>query len=385
MRPLLGRIFLFRLQISICTFSFDSSGSGEDWSKMRRIAFLSQYLGKAYQDHVISRQMTDQMREDAERHGFFRWSSVQMAGDVTFDIVLIAVDPEVFLRDKMAAVKMIAKVMFWAHGQGYTDIGLGSLTASVSRGGDLLVSLADKLNLRLDHGDAMSTALAWSMIGDLEPTSEWLSEATIAIVGGVGIMGAGFARLIAGQVPKVILVVKDTQDVRVSRLTDEFIDSGTDVVAVSDFSALRSADLVYIAHTGRPITPVHLKPGAIVLDAGAPAGARAKDFVDTHDFLILTAGCGILPKSVAPKGVGVDLCLGEADNGCVAFGCMTGIYSAAALGVTDHQVGSIDPMYARRILIYGASRGIKPQPLMMFGRPVLEAEVALFISMSKHR
>jgi hypothetical protein len=190
-------------------------------------------------------------------------------------------------------------------------------------------------------------------------------------------MGAGFARLLASSAVKFVLIVR-RDDERARRLKSRLEQGGATVVIASDFDALQreGCDLVYVAHSSPDmmLRPKNLKPGTIVLDACIPPAVLLEEFASsTH--LVIPVGCGVLPKAdFAPRGVGVNLGLGEAPNGPIVYGCMLGCILSARLGYQGHHITEVTPDYAHALLSEGKKWGILHQPL-----PVSEEEVKEFL------
>jgi len=345
------------------------------------VAFLSQLREEPYHSQVLARQVTAAMEEQAYRRGFFVWSSADMLG-TRLDIVLLARYPATFLaRREGESARLLRRVLRWAAQRGYTDVGLGSLVASVSSGGRELLPLADELGLRLDHGLDMSCALAWRQACALEACGMDLSRSTVAVVGGMSALGAGVARMIARQVRRLILVVRRHAG-HAQRMAEALRRSalGLEVEVATDYRPLRQADLVCLAHgsLARPIRSAHLQPGAVVLDACAPAAVRAQGFAPGRH-LVLPAGCGVLPRSCAPRGVGVDLGLGNTSSGPIVYGCMLGAALGAGEAFQGHRLGPVDEAHALEILRQGEQLAVRHQPFEMCGERLWPEAVRSFL------
>ncbi len=345
----------------------------------RCVVFLSQLREEPHNTEVQQAQITDEMRWEMDEHGSFRWSKATVMDGVTFIIRLINRDPYSFIQHRDRSLADIEKAMECACVEGATDIGLGSLVASVARGGKDLLSKAEDLNVRLDHGDDMSTALAAEAVWHLQNLGFDIGAGAVGIIGAVGIMGAGFARLLADYVKKFVFIVT-RNDERVQRLSSQLIASAArkgrklEVVIDTRFHVLaeNGCRLVYVAHSApsAPLRAEHLALRTVVLDACIPPAVAFRG----GDHLVLPVGCGILPKVVAPNGVGVNLGLGETEKGPVVYGCMIGCMLAAQREEIYHRIFPVDPNYARLLLNEGKSLGITHQPF-----PVEEGEIREFI------
>ncbi|KKR48928.1 MAG: hypothetical protein UT86_C0002G0103 [Candidatus Magasanikbacteria bacterium GW2011_GWC2_40_17] len=351
----------------------------------RFVVFLSQLREEPHNTDIQLAQMTMKMKEQAERDGFFWWSPKTEILGVDFQILLIDRRPLQFLRYREESLDLIKRAMRAAKKVGATDIGLGSLVASVSHSGQDLVEEADQLGLRLDHGDDMSMALAYSAAKKLGNLGLPLQRVCLGIVGAAGLMGAGFARLMASEVNSMVLVVRDPEDPKVTGLVDDLqrINQLLLVTISKDFTALRQGgcELIFTAHSSPEsrILPEHVTPAAFVLDACIPPAVREEDFLG-WPVSILPVGCGVLPKAIAPRGIGVDLGMGQDENnGRTTYGCMLGCILSASVLSTKHNIKSIDPPVSQYLLKQGALNGIAHQPFPQSEMAIAEKLRTLYI------
>lgn len=352
-------------------------------AEKRCVVFLSQLREEPHNTEVQQAQVTDEMRWEMDECGSFRWAEATVMGGVRFIIRLINRDPISFIGNRPQSLIDIVTAMERAKGEGATDIGLGSLVASVARGGRDLLLKAKELEVRLDHGDDMSTALAAQAAWRLRELGFDLSSGTVGVIGAVGIMGAGFIRLLAQDVRKFLFIVTAV-DERVTNLKEQLLveaaQSGRKIEIAVDtrFHALaeHNCRLVYVAHSAprAPLRAEHLAPRTIVLDACIPPAVAFRD----ENHLVLQVGCGVLPKSVAPQGVGANLGLGETPSGPIVYGCMIGCMLAAWRREKNHRVFPVEPDYARSLLESGKTFGITPQPF-----PFKEVQIQEFIKSSR--
>jgi len=305
----------------------------------RQVVFLSQRREEPHNTDIQVAQTTPEMQREMGECGSFGWARARIL-DVDFCVRLIDRDPFSFMRNRLESVAAIKAAMKVAKKGGATDIGLGSLVASVAHGGLDLLETADELGLRLDHGDDMSTALAAQSAWHLKELGLPLGRITVGVVGAVGIMGAGFIRLLTKDVDSFVFIVTHV-DERVEHLRAEILDEATrtrrdvNVEIATSFGALK----------------------------------KHEDF-QNQPFLVIPVGCGVLPKNMAPQGVGVNLGLGTAPEGPVAYGCMIGCVLGAHRGEVEHRVNPVEAPYARVILREGLDIGVLHQPF-----PVSETEI----------
>lgn len=346
----------------------------------RCVVFLSQLREEPHNTKVQQAQITDEMRWEMDEYGSFKWAETTVMDGVKFIIRLINRDPFSFIKNRAESIADILAAMERAKAvDKATDIGLGSLVASVAHGGKDLLPKAEELGLRLDHGDDMSTGLAAKAAWHIKDLGFDLSAGTVGVIGAVGIMGAGFIRLLAGDVRKFLFIVTAI-DERVMKLREDLLEEAKrkrrklEIAVDTKFHALAEHEcrLVYVAHSApnAPLRAEHLASRTIVLDACIPPAVAFHD--GSH--LVLPVGCGVLPKSAAPQGVGVRLGLGEAKDGPVVYGCMIGCMIAARRAEIYHQIDPVNPDYAHLLLNEGAHLGVAHQPF-----PVSEKEIRKFI------
>jgi hypothetical protein len=344
------------------------------------VVFLSQLREEPHNTEVQQAQITDEMRWEMDEYGSFKWAEAVVMDDVKFIIRLINRDPFAFIKNRAESVADILAAMERAKEvDGATDIGLGSLVASVARGGKELLPKAKELVLRLDHGDDMSTGLAAEAAWHLREFGFDLSAGTVGVIGAVGIMGAGFIRLLAEDVRKLLFIVTAV-DERVMKLRSDLLAEAKrggrklEIAIDTRYRALaeQKCRLVYVAHSApsAPLRAEHLAPRTIVLDACIPPAVAFRG--GSH--LVLPVGCGVLPKSAAPRGVGVRLGLGETKDGPVVYGCMIGCMIAAKRADIHHRIEPVNPGYARTLLNQGCHLGVVHQPF-----PVSDKEIRKFI------
>lgn len=339
----------------------------------RQVSFLSQRREEPHNTRVQVAQTTDVMQWEMDEQGSFLWGRAIVLG-VDFRIRLIDTKPIEFIRRYAESLSSIRRAMVLARTQGARDIGLGSLVASVAHGGKDILPDAEMYRLRLDHGDDMSTGFAAQAAYHLRELGLPLADLTVGIVGAVGIMGAGFARLLARDVKKLVLVVTANDD-RVQRLALELKETASnskmgnslEIEIATDFHALKrhAASVVYVAHSAPTalLRPDHLNGSAVVLDACIPPAVSVDQFSPDR-YLVLSVGCGVVPDRLFEQPLSVDLGLDRTKDGPIFYGCMIGCILAAHRGETEHRINPVDPVYSRMLLKEGEKRGITHQPFI---------------------
>ena len=147
-----------------------------------------------------------------------------------------------------------------------------------------------------------------------------LSQACAAVVGANGVVAFGIARMIAGDVGRLVLIGRDLERLERSAATLRKKFPATDIFCSVDMLDCAAADLVFTA-TSDPepvIFPWHVKPGAWVFDLGRPP--------DVDDAVRTVPGVRLMPGGVVrPPGemhiiTEMDLHLGDGNS--TIYACM---------------------------------------------------------------
>lgn len=162
---------------------------------------------------------------------------------------------------------------------GAEAFGLGALLSTVGEKGSKVQEAVP--DLAITNGGAYTAATVRAAVpGLLQRFADEggdLSQATAAVVGANGVVAFGVARVLAGEVSRLLLLGRDMERLQRSAQTLQRKHPQLEVVATEDYEALRQADLIFSA-TSDPdpvIFDRHLKPGSWVFDLGRPADADA--------------------------------------------------------------------------------------------------------------
>lgn len=240
-------------------------------------------------------------------------------------ILTIPLTTKQILKNRPLAVKRIRQSITLAKRMGIKIIGLGALTASVTRGGE---DLLDIPGIWITTGHAYTGYNVTQNLFTLEDVFTIDKEKElIAIVGAAGSIGSISAEIIARRGYKNILLIdvprkKDRVEETQQNIKKLFPDVHTQIAY--DVSAIREADFI-IAATNTPealITANMLKPGAVVIDDAQPSDV-AHDVLERPDVMAVEAGV------VSTPGISSNFNLGlkdKFDNFC----CMAEVLVLAA-------------------------------------------------------
>ncbi|HHV78487.1 MAG TPA: shikimate dehydrogenase [Firmicutes bacterium] len=190
--------------------------------------------------------------------------------------------------------KKIIEACKMAERLGAGIVGLGAFTSVV---GDAGITISKHLNCAVTTGNSYTIATA------LEGTRYAatlmgidMREATAAVVGATGSIGAVCAEILAREVKKLNLVGRNK--VKLEALAERLVKhSGLAPVITSDVAAgLKDAQVVITVTSAvdAVIRPEHLVPGAVVCDVARPRDV-AKEVAKTRDDVLVIEGGVVEP------------------------------------------------------------------------------------------
>lgn len=207
-------------------------------------------------------------------------------------------------------------------------VGLGALTAPITKGGQKLTHRTD---IGVTNGNAFTAAITCSAIEQLIarcPTN----DPSIAVVGATGSVGSCVVKLLAKRrvVSRLTLVARTVRRLDTLAASIRSSTPGLDVRTTSDLLDLREADLVVLLTSSADslLHSEHLKEGAIVLDDTQPRNTSPTLAVERPDVLVVDGGL----VSVPGMDLGVDL---DLPPSC-AYACLAETALLALEGATGH-------------------------------------------------
>ncbi len=177
-------------------------------------------------------------------------------------------------------------------------VGLGAFTSVVGDGG---ITLSKRLRSAVTTGNSYTVATA--IEGAVEAGHQMginPAEATVAVVGATGSIGATCAEMLARQVRAMNLVGRDTGRLddlkrRLGSLATAKLTVTTDIAA-----GLRDADIVITVSSAAKaiVRPEHIKSGAVVCDVARPRDVSVEVAKRRKDVLVIEGGVVQLPGDV---------------------------------------------------------------------------------------
>ncbi len=247
-------------------------------------------------------------------------------------------------------------------------LGLGAFTSVV---GDAGVTIAKHLRIPVTTGDSYTVAVAVQALREAaQRMGITLANATGAVVGATGAIGRIAARLLAREVPRMILVGRRPE--RLLRVREEVAAEGAEVRIATDVAAIREADLILAVSSALEaiIRPEHLKPGAVVYDAALPRDVSQTVAARRDDVLVIDGGMVEVPGEV---DFGFDFGLPPR----MAYACMAetmvlaleGRYESYTLG-RKLRIEKVE-----EIARLAEKHGFRLGGFQSFGRPVAEEQI----------
>lgn len=186
-----------------------------------------------------------------------------------------------------------------AASQGAKIVGLGALTAVA---GDAGVTVANRLEGTINVTTGNSYTVYTAVEGLLKAAHLMdidIPNATCAVVGATGSIGAVCAKMLAPQVGQVTLIGRNTG--KLNQLREEMGEGNCPVTVTTDTaSGLRSADLVVAVSSAKDsiIFPQDLKSGAVVCDVARPRDVSSDVVQQRDDVLVIEGGVVEVPGDV---------------------------------------------------------------------------------------
>jgi predicted amino acid dehydrogenase len=282
--------------------------------------------------------------------------------------MMMKLPPEHFYR-QMAQIARMAK------DKGATVVGLGAFTSVI---GDAGVTLAKMSPIAVTSGNSYTT---WATLESVKDGARLmgieLKTSRAMVIGATGSIGKAITRMLAPEVPELILVApKPERLMELARQLESKAEADghalkVEVATVAD-EFLPSVDVVVAATTARGgiIDVMKLKRGALVCDVAMPPDVSREEAGKRNDVLVIASGEIEVPGDVH---WGVELHLPKN----VAYACLAETILLALEGRNENfTLGrEIDPQKVLEIGEIGEKHGFKLTRIRSFGREVTDEEV----------
>ncbi|MBI4692105.1 MAG: hypothetical protein HY773_01540, partial [Candidatus Terrybacteria bacterium] len=209
-------------------------------------------------------------------------------------IIGIPLIPKQMMNNRKLTFKKIIQAAKLAEKFGANIIGLGALTASLTKGG---LDLKNNINIGITTGRAYTSKnIIDNIIKIAKELNIDLNKITVAIVGAAGGIGSACAKILAikNNIKKFILIDLVRKKNSIDNLIEEIKihTNGVNFKFSSITKDIYSADII-IAATNSPdviIEPNDLKPGAIIINDAQPSDISPEVFKKRDDILVIEGG-----------------------------------------------------------------------------------------------
>ena len=278
-------------------------------------------------------------------------------------LMICPITAEQMHTDRKLAQKRILQTVQLAEKLGCKTIGLGALSASMTRGGEYLV---DKVKIGVTTGHAYTTLVIIQTVEEIARRKGInLKEKTVAVLGAAGLMGNPCSNLLAQNGIGRLLMIDRPQNQETLRQLTLGVNPHCQVDISTDLNSLKEADIIVVVTNALSaiVKPEHLKEGAILVDDSQPRNTSPALLKARPDVLILDV------VASAP-GVHTHFPL---DFPCKhdVFTCMGEVLILAAHGWKDnYAIGKFDYGLVAEIADLAKAVGLCPAPFRSFNQLV---------------
>lgn len=262
-----------------------------------------------YRKFPFLKRMPERMVESAFRH-VPPWSASRITGIVSATgaqadgwFIVLPWTPRLLLETPWPrTLKRLEQAGRIAEGKGAQLLGLGAYTKIA---GDRGVTLNERLGIPVTTGNSYTAATA--VEGALLAAQRMgitPAQATCTIIGATGAIGAACARLLVGDVGRLVLVARDQERLRV--LAEELEGQGSLVSVEADISrAARESEIIICvsSSTEELLAPEDCRPGAVVCDVARPRNVSANFGDRRQDVLVMDGGVIAVPGDAVDFGM----------------------------------------------------------------------------------
>lgn len=259
---------------------------------------------------------------------------------------------------RTARQKILEAVLFAQYKLGVKRIGLGALTASVTKGGKWIAQNPE-VQVSITHGNTYTVAVAEEGIEKMIDFSNTDREKVkIAIVGATGIIGGALTEIFDQKGYHLILVGKSR--VRLDSLKRRLINERDAIISI-ELEDIYDADIVITAtsHPDALIQPDYLKEGAMLYDIAQPSNVSPNVVRDRPDILRIDGGY------VSVNGIKVGFDMGPPSG--VTFACLAETMMEVFESVDNH-VGKIDLTHVQKTRFWAEKYGFSHAPFSCFNK-----------------
>ncbi|HYF10614.1 MAG TPA: hypothetical protein VD967_03385 [Candidatus Paceibacterota bacterium] len=295
-------------------------------------------------------------------------ASAESGKEIRGFVLAVPLTAEQMLEDRPLARRKIIQAARLAKKSGAKIIGLGGLTASMSRGG-LDVTENVKINVTTGHAYTAHN-VSQNLFNLTERFGLSKQDVLVAVVGAAGSIGSSTAQVIVREgYSRILLVEVERKKEAVQKLLPilEGLNPDANIAVSHSIEAIREADFIITA-TNTPealVRPEHLKPGAVVIDDAQPSDV-APEVLTRQDVLVVEAGVVHTPEIRTHFDFNLK---GKNDTFC----CMAELLILAAHGWNDHYtIARTDLERVDTIASWGRALNFRPAAFQNFLESISE-------------
>lgn len=226
-------------------------------------------------------------------------------------IITIPLTAQDMTEHRGLAVDMVRKSVVLAAKMGVKMVGLGALTASFTKRGELLGDILDKYDMGITTGAGYTTYNIVEIAEMLaEKTNMRKESALVAIVGAAGSIGSTSAVYLAHRGWKKFLLIDiERKNKNLENLEKELLRKFPTVSVHHDhqIACIQNSDLIITA-SNAPETLVQeddIKPGAIIIDDAQPSDIHPDVIKNRKDVIVVAGGAAHLSNMRIPFDFGL--------------------------------------------------------------------------------
>lgn len=216
--------------------------------------------------------------------------------DIPGWIIGIPMTAKQMMENRTLALKKITEAVLFSAHYGVKIIGLGALTASLTRGGLDIVEEVNRNDIYLTTGHSYTTVIVTENVLTLAKIMRIpLSKLQLGVVGAAGSVGSNSARrLVRLGVYNLLLVDLERKNGELKKLVESLHDltPGLKIQVSYHVRDIRKSDII-IAATNAPEVVIgvgDLKAGAAIVDDAQPSDIHPDVFKFRHDVLVVEGG-----------------------------------------------------------------------------------------------
>jgi len=261
--------------------------------------------------------------------------------------------------------RVLDAILYAQNGLKVDVIGLGSLTTSVTDGGEWVIKQPG-INLTVTHGDTFTVVIAQQGIEMILHKFKFdPSRDKVAVVGAYGLIGRELCVFLARKGYRLTLVESIPEKIELikKRMANEGLEQYISTIS-TNIKTISNADFVITAtsHPSYLLEKEDLKTNAVVYDIAQPmnlsravAKQRSDIFKIDGDYVDIT---------------GIDLKFPMGPPMGSTFACFTETAMIALEGDKRHHVGHIDESFIETTNKWGRKYGFYHAPFTSFGKQI---------------